>query len=304
MKAIPAALRWLRKWKPWVEGLTRPPVLQNWSFALATQLHSLGKSWRKGANNVMTQPTSIRPATLVNPSVYQLGFWTASFTALTAVVALGTAVTTPPRSGPFCTLAMSDVCVTYPYTAVAAYVPRDYIWMVPALLMVLLFLSLVVCIHYAAAMEKKVFSQIALNFATIAVAALAVDYAIQLTVMQPSLLKGEEAELSLFSQYNPHGIFIALENIGYLLMGVSFLFLVPVFDGGGGLGRAIRLLLLGCGLLALGAFLVLVLRYGYDLEYRYEVAAILIDWVALIGGGVLLSLFFRRAKGSGATMAY
>lgn len=217
------------------------------------------------------------------------------FTALAAALALGFGVTTPPRSGPFCTLEMSDVCVTYPYTAVAAYVPRDYLWMYPALLMVLLFLPLVVCIHYAAAVEKQLFSQIAVSFATIAVAALAVDYAIQLTVMQPSLLKGEVAGLSLFSQYNPHGIFIVLEDIGYLLMGVSFLFLVPVFDRSSALVRAIRLLLLVCGLLAVGSFFLLVLLYGYDLEYRYEVAAIVIDWIALIIGGVLLTFFFRRA---------
>ena len=112
--------------------------------------------------------------------------------------------------------------------------------------------------------------------------------------MLPSLVKGETAGLSLFSQYNPHGIFIALENLGYLLMGVSFLCLVPVFDRRGRLARAIRLLLLICGLLAVGAFLLLVLLYGYDLEYRYEVAAIVIDWVALIVGGVLLARFFRR----------
>ena len=217
------------------------------------------------------------------------------FTALAAALALGFGVTTPPRSGPFCTLEMSDVCVTYPYTAVAAYVPRDYLWMYPALLMVLLFLPLVVCIHYAAAVEKQIFSQIALSFATIAVAALVVDYSIQLTVMQPSLLKGEVDGLSLFSQYNPHGIFIVLEDLGYLLMGVSFLFLVPVFERGSGLVRAIRLLLFICGLLAVGSFLLLILLYGYDLEYRYEVAAIVIDWLVLIVGGVLLSLFFRRA---------
>ena len=160
--------------------------------------------------------------------------------------------------------------------------------------MVLLFLPLVVCLHCTAAVEKKAFSQIALSFATIAVAALVVDYLIQLTVMLPSLVKGETAGLSLFSQYNPHGIFIALENLGYLLMGVSFLCLVPVFDRRGRLARAIRLLLLICGLLAVGAFLLLVLLYGYDLEYRYEVAAIVIDWVALIVGGVLLARFFRR----------
>jgi len=36
--------------------------------------------------------------------------------------------------------------------------------------------------------------------------------------------------------------------------------------------------------------------YGSDLEYRYEVVAILIDWITLIVSGVLLSVFFRRAE--------
>lgn len=35
--------------------------------------------------------------------------------------------------------------------------------------------------------------------------------------------------------------------------------------------------------------------YGFDLGYRYEVAVIVIDWLALIITGVLLSLVFRRA---------
>lgn len=52
--------------------------------------------------------------------------------------------------------------------------------------------------------------------------------------------------------------------------------------------------LLICGLLAVGSFLLLALLYGYDLEYRYEVTAIVIDWVGLIVGGALLSLFLRR----------
>lgn len=240
-------------------------------------------------------------ATKATPSsAYRLGFWSAILTALSAAVALGIGVTTPPRSGPFCTLDLTDACVIYPYTDVAAYVPRDYIWMVPALLMGLLFMLLVVCIHHAAAPQQKVVSQMAVLFAAGAAITLTLDYFIQLTVMQPSLLKDEAEGLSLFSQYNPHGIFIALEDIGYLLMGVSFLFLVPVFDQRGGLGRSIRLLLLICGLLAVGSFLLLALLYGYDLEYRYEVAAIVIDWVALIIGGTLLSLFFRRLIGSGA----
>ncbi|MEZ4862770.1 MAG: hypothetical protein R3C14_15750 [Caldilineaceae bacterium] len=43
------------------------------------------------------------------------------------------------------------------------------------------------------------------------------DY-VQLMVMPPSFLKGKIARLSLFSQYNPHGVFIALEDISYLMV--------------------------------------------------------------------------------------
>jgi hypothetical protein len=55
------------------------------------------------------------------------------------------AVATPPRSGPFCTMRS---CVTAPYTDVAAFFPRDYLWMYPALLVTSLFVVLMACIHY------------------------------------------------------------------------------------------------------------------------------------------------------------
>jgi len=45
-----------------------------------------------------------------------------------------------------------------------------------------------------------------------------------LTVVQTCLPKGEVDGLSLWSQYNPHGLFIGLEDAGYLSMGVAFLF--------------------------------------------------------------------------------
>jgi hypothetical protein len=49
----------------------------------------------------------------------RLSLWTAILTAAMAVVSLAMAVTTLPKSGPYC---QSD-CVGYPYTDVAAYVP-------------------------------------------------------------------------------------------------------------------------------------------------------------------------------------
>jgi hypothetical protein len=228
--------------------------------------------------------------------VSQLGFWVSILTGLAAVAALGIAITTAPaRSGPNCLVELVGNCITYPYTDVAAFVPIEYIWMVPALLMALLFVVLVVCIHNTVSVDRQIYSQIALTFAVISAAAHAVNYSIQLAVMQPSLLKGEVDGLALFSQYNPHGIFIALEDLGYLMMGVAFLFVAAALGGNERLERIIRLVFITSSVLAIGSLVFLVAVYGFDIEYRYEVAAILIDWIALIVSGVLLSVFFRRS---------
>jgi hypothetical protein len=127
----------------------------------------------------------------------------------------------------------------------------------------------------------------------IAATALAIDYAIQLTVMQPGLLKGETEGLSPLSQYNPHGIFIALENIGYAVTGLAFLFLGVVFDGQSRLERMIRSVFIGGGALTLATLIALSVRYGADLDYRFEIYGLLIDWLVLIVSGVLLSLLFK-----------
>jgi hypothetical protein len=242
------------------------------------------------------QVTYVEIANSVRQSVCRLGFWTSILTAVTAAAALGIAITTAPaRSGPFCMVDLVGSCVNYPYTDVAAFVPIEYIWMYPAFLMALLFVVLVACIHHYAAVDKKAFSQIALSFAVIAAAAHAINYFIQLAVVQPSLLKGEAEGLSLLSQYNPHGIFIALEDVGYLMMGVAFLFVASVFSRREKLEQAIRLLFITSSALVVGSLIFLALFYGSDLEYRYEVVSLLIDWIVLIVSGVLLSVFFKRA---------
>jgi uncharacterized membrane protein len=199
---------------------------------------------------------------------------------------------TPPRSGPNC---ISEPCITYPYTDAAEFVPTDYIWMYPAFLMGLLFVILIVCIHHYAADDKKTCSQIALSLAVISAASLMIGYFIQLTVMQPNFLKGETEGLSLFSQYNPHGVFIALEDFGYLMMGTSLMFASAVFVGRNKLERAIRFIFIACGVVAIGSLILLAILYGSDLEYRYEVVAIILDWLVLIVTGILLGIFFNRA---------
>ena len=220
----------------------------------------------------------------------RLAFWAAAASAVFAAAAFGIGLATPPRSGPYCTTA----CVTYPFTSVASFVPRDYLWMYPATLTALTFVILIACIHHYADADKKTLSQISLSFALISAVLLSADYFIQLAVMQPSLLNGDKEGLSLFAQYNPHGIFVALEDVGYLMMSVAFLFAGTVFVGRSKIERAIRWILILSGLAAIASLIGLSLIFGKNLEYRYEVVVLSINWSVLIVSGSLLSFLFRR----------
>ena len=97
----------------------------------------------------------------------------------------------------------------------------------------------------------------------------------------------------LLTQYNPHGIFIVLEELGYLLMSLSFLFLAPVFTNEGRLASVVRWIFIAGFVLAIVFLAVISINYGLDREDRFEVAVISIDWLVLIINGVLLSLVFR-----------
>jgi hypothetical protein len=252
--------------------------------------------YEKGARAMTSQVISTKTANAATLNVNQFGFWTAVCMSLMTTATFAVAFATPPRSGPFCVL---STCIAAPYTDVAAFFPRDYLWMYPALLLTPIFVVLMACIHQYASGDKKLFSLIGLSFAIIAAAVITIDYFIQLTVIQPSLLRGETDGLSLVSQYNPHGIFIALEALGYLMLSVAFVFAAAVFGGRDWVERTLRWLFISGFLLAVGSLIVLSLLYGHELEYRFEVLVILIDWTALIISGALVSLIFKRAGQAG-----
>jgi hypothetical protein len=180
--------------------------------------------------------------------------------------------------------------VAYPYTDVARYVPRDYLWMYPGVALAVLFVVLIAGLHDETPPHLRVFSRMALALATVAGTLLVADYGIQLTVMQPSLLRGETEGLSPLSQYNPHGVFIALENLGYLLTGLVFLCAAASSAGTGRLRRAVRRVFLSGGILIVTALAVLAGTYRADLEYRFEVPGLAIAWLVLIVNGTLLTL--------------
>jgi quinol-cytochrome oxidoreductase complex cytochrome b subunit len=78
------------------------------------------------------------------------------------------------------------------------------------------------------------------------------------------------------------------------ILTAAFLFLAPVFSGPNRLERAIRWIFIISFVLTMIALIVLSVQYGIHREYRFEVAAITINWIVLIISGILLSRVFRR----------
>jgi len=216
----------------------------------------------------------------------------AAVTALAATLALGVGVLTPPRGGVLCT----SGCIPYPYTAAAPYVAADSVWIYPAIVMVLGFVAVAASLHGLAAPARRAPALGALALSAIAAALLVGDYGVHLMVVVPSLAKGEGADVTLLSMYNPHGVFIALENAGYFTLGLAFLAAGMAIPGGGRLGRAARWTFLAAGGLAVGGLAVLGLSFGTDLDVRYEVFAISVDYLALIVGGALLAGLFATGR--------
>ena len=222
---------------------------------------------------------------------FKLGYYVSLITAFLTLITFGMAIFTPPFSGPFC----EGACFQYPYLDILSRFPRDYYWMYPAMLLVLFYLIMTVCIHQVVVAEKKHFSLISVVFALMSTLILFADYFIQVSVIQPSLLAGETDGISILSQFNPHGIFIVLEEIGFLFMSISFFCYVPIFSGSNSNERAIKWTSLIGFFLTIISFIVISFNYGINREYRFEVAVISITWIELIILGLLLMRYFKNA---------
>jgi hypothetical protein len=228
-------------------------------------------------------------ASSTSKNLRKVGFWVALLTLIIAAASLVIGFATPARAGP---LAQPGSIIPYPYTNAASFIPADYIWLYPGILLALTFVVLMTCIHRQASEDKKIFSQVGLSFALVYAVAITTDYFIQLAVVQPSILSGETSGLFLFTMYNPHGIFLAIESIGYLMLSVSLLFAASVFAKGR-VERTLRGVFVTSFVLAIGslAFFSLI---GYDI-IAFEVTILTINWIVLIVSGALLSIIFKRA---------
>jgi hypothetical protein len=239
----------------------------------------------------MTTPD--QPTSASNPSQFsaRLGYCIASTLAVLTIASFAIGIATPPRSGPFCVAG----CVAYPYAAAAPFFPRDYLWMYPAILLTPLFVILAACIHAIADERRKTASVIGVAFASIAATLITADYAIQLEVIAPSLIKGEMNGVAVWTQYNPHGIYIALEDIGFLMLSLSFLFIGMALARHSRLERVLRRILMGSAVLAVACYIGMMWAYGVNLETRFEITVITITWTVLAIAGAMMAIHFARS---------
>ncbi len=195
-----------------------------------------------------------------------------------------------PPSGPYCT---SD-CMSYPFQDILMYYPRDYYWMYISIFQLFAYIIFMVSIHFIAPMEKKLFSFISLAFALISAIVLLIAYFVQFSVVPASVMNGETDGIALLTQYNGHGIFIAMEDLGYITMSISFFFLAFTFSMHNRVEKTIRLILLVTFLFTVLAFVFYSFKFGIDRSYRFEVAAITVNWLVTITAGILICIFLKN----------
>jgi hypothetical protein len=165
--------------------------------------------------------------------------------------------------------------------------------MYPAILFMLAFLLLSVALQTLASPSRRVFGTAGLCLATTSVALIVLDYLVQLQTVQPALIRGEAESVAAISQYNPHGVFITLETLGFFLMALSFA-CFGLTLGRTRLERVVAWIYYAAAGLAVVTFIGMWTYFGFDLEYLFEITVISIVWLTLIVAGILLTVVFRR----------
>lgn len=212
-------------------------------------------------------------------------------TAVFALLALGVALAfAPARSGPNCI----EDCITWPYTDAAAFVPRDFWWMIFAFLLALTVPLLFVSASARVRPGREAALQAAVVLATIAAAILTFTYGTQYLTVQVSLARSETTYLSLWSQYNPHGMFVMLESVGFFITALALLNYGLALHRVDRRTRIVAGLCRYGGVLAAGLLPLTLALYRFELEYRYEVLAIAILWPLLTVVGAMSALRDRE----------
>ena len=128
----------------------------------------------------------------------------------------------------------------------------------PSLLLGIAFVVLMVSVHYLAETSARIWSHIAVAFASMYATLISIVYYVQLAFVMPRLARGDVDDIQLLI-FEPFDSFLyAIDVFGYSLMSLSMLFAAAVFNGPGA-ERRIRWILIANGCLI--PFLALQMYY-------------------------------------------
>src|SRR3990172_4842259 len=105
-----------------------------WSTAVRKYETHCERSTRK--ERTMTAINHPMPDTeLSRRASHQVGLYSSVLTVLLTIITFGFAITAIPISGANC----REGCIEYPYLNTVAQFPKDYLWMIPAIILMLLY---------------------------------------------------------------------------------------------------------------------------------------------------------------------
>lgn len=216
----------------------------------------------------------------------QLGFWAALMAALTMLVFT------------YCFMALVARQPLFIWTTFADYVTylQKYHSPLPDLARLMMvcfgaaYIVLLNVVYDYAAAEQKILVRISLCFGLLFAILTGAHYFVQITTVRRSLAQSELVGLEQVVQANPYSAFAALNMLGWTVgLGLSSLFIAPVFTGGG-LAQVIRIAFL------LNGIFCLLGGIGYVLE----IATLVFLAINLGMGGavtvltIALCFFFRQ----------
>lgn len=220
----------------------------------------------------------------------RFGYYSAISLVILTILTWSLGMIAVPPSGPYC----PGDCMDYPFPDILSYFPRDYYWMYLSVFQLFAYLIFLIANHILAPVNKKLFSLVSVAFALISTTVLLIAYFVQFSVVPISVMNDETDGIALLTQYNGHGIFIAMEELGYIAMSISFLFLAFIFASRDRLEKILRLILLMSFVLIVLSFVFYSIKYGIDRSYRFEVAAISANWIVSISAGILIAILFKK----------
>lgn len=244
--------------------------------------------------NVGSTQVPVASAKTMPNSVSQIGFWSAVLTSLSSLgygIAVIILFVSMMKTATTTSSGWQGIEVF-----VASFQPIQLLPLFPSLLLAPSFTALMVCIHYFAIEEKKIWSHLGLAFTLIYATMAAINYMVQLIPVSRSITNGETDGLAMLVMGNPHSMFWGLAY-AYMFMNLAMLFTAQVFAGTP-LEKRIRLFFILNGISIVASLVSIVL----DSPPFYLLGSLVFWCPVFIAATAYTALLFFRSTRAGRNL--